>query len=181
MPPVQGQTGGSAQSPCSWAHSRKGRVFSGAWVPLGGRRMCWISACSSARLKSFPRGPGHLHAKMWGSACDGFLLSLVGRGRTEMDMDGCKKHRMARADVKAVACRRYLCFDKEKRGRWRVRLGTNTAVSDTGCGPKKRMPAMAASVAASTGLCASLNPHSMRVLSRKERKAATGCSGCGRG
>ena len=40
MPPVHGQTGGSAQSPCSWAHKRNGIVFSGAWAPLGGSRMC---------------------------------------------------------------------------------------------------------------------------------------------
>ena len=85
-PPVQGQTGGSAQSPCSWAQSRKGKVFNGAWASLGGRRMCWISARSSARLKSFPRGPGHLHAKVRGSARDSFLLSLVGRGSTEVVM-----------------------------------------------------------------------------------------------
>ena len=103
MPPVHGQTGGSVQSPCSRAHNQKGKVFSGTWVPLGGSRMCWISARNSARLKSFPRGPGHWHAKIQGSARDGFLLSLVRRGRMEMDMVGCKKHCMARADVKANA------------------------------------------------------------------------------
>ena len=65
--------------------------------------MCWTSARNSARLKSFPQGPGHLHAKIRGSARDGFLLSLVGRGRTEMDMEGCKKHRMAKVEVKADA------------------------------------------------------------------------------
>ena len=103
MPPVQGQTSGSAQSPCSCAHNRKGRVFSGAWAPPGGRRMCWISARNSARLKSFPRGPGQWHAKTQGSAHDGFLLSLVGRGRTEMEILGWRKHCIARAEVKANA------------------------------------------------------------------------------
>ena len=99
----------------------------------------------------------------------------------EMDMDGWRKHLMARADVKADAWGRYLCFESEKRGRCSMRFGTNTAVSDGGWGARERMPAMAASAAASMGSCVSLKPHSMRVPSKYERKAAAWCSGCGMG
>ena len=94
--------------------------------------MCWISARNSARLKSFPQGPGQLHAKIRGSARDGFLLSFVGRGKTEIEMEGWRKHRIARAEEKAEACGRYLCFVRENRGLWRVRLGTKMAVSEPG-------------------------------------------------
>ena len=87
-PPVHGQTGGSTQCACSSDHRRNGSVFTGSVSLPGGRRMVWLVAHNLARLKSFPQGPGHLHAKMCGSACDGFLLSLVRRGRTMIEKDG---------------------------------------------------------------------------------------------
>jgi len=46
----------------------------------------------------------------------------------EIVMSGCKKHCMPSAPVKRVAWGRYLCLDKDKRGRWRLQLGTKMRV-----------------------------------------------------
>ena len=83
-----------------------------------------------------------------------------------MEIEGWRKHRMAKAEEKAEACGRYLCFIKENKGLWRVRLGTKMAVSEPGWGPKERIPAMAASAAARMGSWVTLKPRSMRVPSK---------------
>ena len=83
-----------------------------------------------------------------------------------MDMEGWRKHCMAKVEVNVEAWGRYLCFVGEKRGLWRVWLGTKMAVFEPGCGPRERMPAMAASEAMRVGSCANLKPCSMIVPSK---------------
>jgi len=117
MPPVHLQRGGSAQFSCSSFHRRKGRDFNVGGGRCAGSTTSWASARSSARLKSFPQGPGQLHAKMRGSALVCFLLSLTGRGRIETEIEGLRKQCMLTVAVKRVVCGRYLCLVSDIRGR----------------------------------------------------------------
>jgi len=113
MLPVHLHQGGSAQFSWSAFQSWNRRDLSGVG---GGWSTKWVDCASTqslARLKSFPYGPSQLHAKMHGSACISFLLSLTGRGRTKTKMLGWRKQCILIANVKCVACGRYLCFVRE--------------------------------------------------------------------
>jgi len=130
--PVHLQWGGSAQSSWSAFHSLKGRVFRRGFGRVSGMWWFCASARSSARLKSFPQGPGQSQGKVRGSACVGFLLSFTARGWMEIVMSGCKKHCIPSTPVNRVAWGRYLCFTKDRRGRWRFRLGTKIRIGRPG-------------------------------------------------
>jgi len=102
MPPVHLHRGGSAQFSWSIFHRVKGRDFRGGVGVWACERMDWASARSSARLKSFPRGPGQLAAKTRGSAREGFLLSFTARGRMTTEVSGWRKQCMSTAPVKRI-------------------------------------------------------------------------------
>ena len=147
-PPIHLQRGGSAQLSWSIFHNQKGRVFRGGRGAVSGIWCNWASTRSSARLWSLPQGPGQLHGKRRGSARVGFLLSLAAKWWMEMVIWGWRKHCIPSAPVNRVAWGRYLCFVRDRRGRWRFRFGMNKMMLWPGCGPRERMPAMAASAAA---------------------------------
>ena len=88
---------------------------------------------------------------------------------------------MFRAPQNSVACGRYCCLVREKRGRRRLRLGKKMIVCWPGWGPRDRTPAMAALVAAWVRSWLEWKPRSMQRPSEKVRKAATKWSGCGTG
>jgi len=148
MLPIHLQQGVSAQLSWSAFHKQNGRVFKAGRGRASGRWTSWASAHSSARLWSFPQGPGQSQAKICGLARVGFLLSLTASGWMEMEMSGWMRHCMSSALENSMAWGRYLCFARDRRGRRRLWLGMKIMVWRPGWGLRERTPAIAASAAA---------------------------------